>query len=367
MEKLWICLLLLMLLTGCGAVETVHPFSAAVFTSAEEVYAVDRQETYEKASGKTGKYFNDLEALAAAADEIVLGCAVSVEQNALRPSSGAVTEFRVQEVWKGSLRESFTITVREDGVLPPMEPDGTYLLFLEGEFPEEHRLCSPSQGRFVERNGYLFQQTWKNRKIPEAPARTSDLENAVYRLQPHPYDDKMGPPWIMEFADVDAVKAFVDASESQETCSHWIEENGPVHSGWLSDFEEASEIAAVLKRLPFPSLAEELGLPVDVYPGYGRDYIEIVKRNGEKICRITIYMEADTVEAGKYGRPVETENFDVLFDQTDVLRETKTNWYYAGQVDGYRLSFSLMGYEQEETLQFLRSMRFERLSEDNEV
>ena len=240
---------------------------------------------------------------------------------------------------------------------------GPYVLFLQGEYPE-YRLCGAVQGRFVEHRGYLFQQTWESLKLPDAPARTASLANAVSRLQPMPTCGPYGPPWIWNFENVYAVKDFIKAAEGAETCTRWIEENGAIHCGLLHDTEQAASIAAALKQLPFPAIAEDLRLPVDVYPGYGRDYVETVHRDGEKLCWITIYMEAETVEAGKYGRPVELESFQVLFDQTDVLPQENMNRYYVGQVDDYRISFRLRNYEQEEALQFLRSLQFETLSKD---
>ena len=357
MKKLWL-LLLLVLLTGCGAPGTQLQLPEGVFTSAEEIYAVDRAETYPEAPGEPAEIYDSLEALTEAADEIVLGCAKSVEKN----GSEITTDFLTTESWKGSLREGLSFTVREEKGIAPMEPEETYVLFLQGEYPE-YRLCGAVQGRFVEHRGYLFQQTWGSLKLPDAPARTASLANAVSRLQPMPTCGPYGPPWIWSFENVYAVKDFIKAAEGAETCTRWIEENGAIHGGLLHDTEQAASIAAALKQLPFPAIAEDLCLPVDVYPGYGRDYVETVHRDGEKLCWITIYMEAETVEAGTYGRPVEAENFQVLFDQTDVLLQEKTNWHYVGQAGGYRISFSLRNYEQEEALQFLRELQFEPLGE----
>jgi len=354
MKKFWICLLLA-LLTGCGTPTEEAAFSGSVFTSAEEVYAVDLEETYPESLGKGGKNYRNLEALAGDADAVVLGCAMSVKKN----GSGIATEFVVQESWQGSPWKGALITVCEKGGIPPMEPDRTYLLFLQGEYPE-YSLCGAVQGRFVERNGYLFQQTWKNRKIPETPARTEKLEDAVYWLQPHPADDLDGPPWTLDFENGDALKQFLIAAECPEAYTRWLEENWMVHKGMLSGIEEASEIAEALRKLPLPTLAADL--PVDVYPDYDRDYVQIVHRNGEKTCRITIPMEAQTVEAGKYDRLVEAENFQVLYDRTDVLLETETCHHYMGQVNDCQLSFGLWGYEKEEALQFLKALQFKTLS-----
>ena len=302
---------------------------------------------------------DSLEALTAAADEIVLGRARSV----VKTGSEVTTEFLTTESWKGSLREGLSITVREEKGIAPMEPEGTYVLFLQGAYPE-YRLCGAVQGRFVEHRGYLFQQTWESLKLEEMPARTGHVENAVYRLQPHPFDDVLGPPWIWSFENMYAVKDFIKAAEEAETCTRWIEENGAIHGGLLHDTEQAASIAAALKQLPFPAIAEDLCLPVDVYPGYGRDSVEIVHRDGEKRCWITIYMGAETVEAGEYGRPAEAENFQVLFDQTDVLPQENASRYYVGQADDYRISFRLSGYEQEEAMAFLSELRFRTLGED---
>ena len=75
-------------------------------------------------------------------------------------------------------------------------------------------------------------------------------------------------------------------------------------------------------------------------------------------------MGAETVEAGEYGRPAEAENFQVLFDQTDVLPQENASRYYVGQAGDYRISFRLSGYEQEEAMAFLSELRFRTLGED---
>ena len=213
MKKLWL-LFLLVFLTGCGAPKAELQLPEGAFTSAEEVYAVDRAETYPEAPGEPAEIYDSLEALTAAADEIVLGRARSV----VKTGSEVTTEFLTTESWKGSLREGLSITVREEKGIAPMEPEGTYVLFLQGAYPE-YRLCGAVQGRFVEHRGYLFQQTWESLKLEEMPARTGHVENAVYRLQPHPFDDVLGPPWIWSFENMYAVKDFIKAAEEAETCT----------------------------------------------------------------------------------------------------------------------------------------------------
>ena len=361
MKKIWICLLLA-LLTGCGTPTEEAAFSGSVFTSAEEVYAVDLEETYPESLGKGGKNYRNLEALAGDADAVVLGCAMSVKKN----GSGIATEFVVQESWQGSPWKGALITVCEKGGIPPMEPDRTYLLFLQGEYPE-YSLCGAVQGRFVERNGYLFQQTWKNRKIPETPARTGNMESMVSMLVPSKTCGPYGVPRILRFENVEALQLFITAVETPESCAQWIEDNQNIHAGVLYNYEDALDIVEKLKNVPFPAIVEELELPVHVYPEYGWEHVEITNRDGEKNCQITISFEKKTVDVGRYGRQVEADNFRVLYDRTDVLSDQNSRRIYVGQVDGHRVSVDLRKYEPEEALRFVKSLEFETLSEENKA
>ena len=366
MKKVWL-LFLLVFLTGCGVQgpqptcgpdgpppsEAELSFGGTVFTAAEEIYAVDRAETYPETPGEPAEIYDSLDALTEAADEIVLGYARSV----VKKGTEITTDFMTTENWKGSVREGLSFTVLEETGIAPMEPDGTYLLFLQGEYPE-YRLCGAVQGRFVEHCGYLFQQTWESLKLPDTPARTATLANAVSRLQPMPTCGPYGPPWIWSFEDVYAVQAFIKAAEAPETCARWIEENGAVHSGLLSDVERAAAIAASLRDLPLPTLAAARGLPVEVYPDSDWRDVDLTDTDGEKRWSMTIGLDTETVEAGPYGRPVEAEAFTVLFDQTDVLSASEDYHFYTGQVANRRVSLRLWGYTGEEARYFLEELRF---------
>lgn len=355
-------LLLLLLLCGCGKTAE-QPWTEPVFASAAEVWAVEAQETYDDAPGELAEVYESLEELAAAAEEIVRVSVLSVQEEKKFLVSDVRTAVSVLDAWKGDLRVGARVEILESGGagstvlggIPRMALDRTYVLFLRQD-GEQYRICGAIQGRFIECGGYLFQQTWESLKLPETPTRTGALENAVYRLQPHPDDDLLGPPWIWTFEQVSDMKEFIQAAETPETCERWIEEHARVHCGLLSDVRRAADIAADLKTVPIPILEQDQ--TVDVYPDYGRDYVQIEHLDGEKACRITIPMEADTVQAGNYGRPVEAENFQVLYDQTDVLLDTVDFQSYVGQVGGYPVIISLWGYGQEEGLTLVREMEF---------
>lgn len=181
------------------------------------------------------------------------------------------------------------------------------------------------------------------------------------KSEPQPTCGPYGPPWIWKFENLDAAKNFIKAAETLETCARWIEDNAAVHAGLLSDPERAARIAEDLRNVPIPTMAAEL--PMEVYPDFDRRFVAIMYREEEKLFRATISMDTKSVEAEKYGRLIETNNFDVLYDQNDVSAEMN----YAGQVNGCRISISLEGYGEEEALRFVKSLEFETLSEENKA
>ena len=185
---------------------------------------------------------------------------------------------------------------------------------------------------------------------------------AVSRVEIQPIGSPDGPPWILEnIHNLKELKAFADAAEMPETCERWIDENWIGSWGMLSGYEDAAALAAGFMALPFPSFAEEQEVELTVYPDYGRNYIII--EDEEKDCSMFIYMNPQLVTPGASGRPVMAENFQALFDQTEGLLNSIR--HYEGQVDGYRISCYLKGYCRKEAQQFLRSLEFETLSEDN--
>ena len=183
---------------------------------------------------------------------------------------------------------------------------------------------------------------------------------------PQPSCGSDGPPWILHnITNMEELRAFVDAAEAPETAEQWIDDNWNGSWAMLSGFEEMSELAEELKRLPFPSVAEAQGMEVEVYPDYGRDYVMI--NNKERTCFITIHMNPETENVGTHGRLVIAENFQKLFDQTGSSWKEIGKRRYEGQADGYWISFDLLGYDRKEALGFLRDLQFETLSEDDEV
>ena len=184
--------------------------------------------------------------------------------------------------------------------------------------------------------------------------------------EPQPTCGPDGPPWILHnISNVKELRAFVDAAETPETGEKWIEENWNGSWDLLSGFEEMSELAAELKMLPIPSVAEERGMDLEVYPDYGRDHVIIIDQ--KRTCFITIHMNPETENAGAHGHLVIAENFQKLFDQTEFSWKKKGSRCYEGQVDGYRISFRLIGYDRKEALRFLRELQFETLSEADGV
>ena len=176
-------LLCLLLLSGCGSQGL----------SAKEIAAIDAEETYSDALICLAVY-SSLDELYAAADVVVEGV-VRESTAGQRGYTQTTSQLEITRVLAGDCAAGDVLAVTEEGGtttmgrftylgVPPMEPDGQYLLFLTKQDEQGRRfVVGAFQGKFVLREGYYFQQATQEVKlsreaytpVPAADFPTPDL------------------------------------------------------------------------------------------------------------------------------------------------------------------------------------------------
>lgn len=355
----WMLLCLLL----CGCEKTAEqPWTEPVFASAAEVWAVEAEETYADAPGELAEHYETLEELTAAAEEIVLVSVLSAREEKAFPVPDVCTAVSVLEAWKGSLRVGERIEILENGGtkntvlggIPRMQRDRTYVLFLrrDGDY---YRICGAIQGRFVQRGGYLFQQTWESLKLPDCtPMRTGDFRYLVWEPDPEPTCGPYGPPWIMSFESVSDLLLFADAVADRVAFTDWVTDNHAVHSGMMPDYERSATIAAEAMRLPVPVQALDSAWSADLYPETGWRQLELFGQDEGRRWRLEIGMDAETLDPGSYGRPVGTD----VYDCSDVLQDPMELQIFCGHVSDRVWTLLLWGFEKEDALTFVQNLTF---------
>lgn len=165
------CMILSLMLVSCSNGPSV--------LSEQDIARIDTQETYADAPFSLVVHFHSLEEIYEYA-EIVVDCTVTESQSVLLdsfPQTHSTVE--VHEVLKGKAGKTLTV-IEEGGTaadgsqvylgVPPMEEGGHYILFLvdSGLSQYENSWCVAGafQGKFIEREGYLFQQATEGVKLP---------------------------------------------------------------------------------------------------------------------------------------------------------------------------------------------------------
>lgn len=188
MKKRYLALLLpalvgLAVLSGCQE-------NTAISSTGDRIAEIDQEETYPDVPGTLAVVYGDLAELTDDASLIVKGTVT--EQEVQRPEGlpQTHTTLKVQSVWKGELSPDSQIEVVEEGGgsgtvlgnIPQMSPDYSYYLMLREE-DGTYYICGAFQGRFVEREGYVFQQAIEGVKLEEyAPLPAASFEETIQSL-----------------------------------------------------------------------------------------------------------------------------------------------------------------------------------------
>ena len=133
---------------------------------------IDKEETYPEAPGQLETVYSDMNAIATDADLIVQISVVDQTVEILDGFPQTHTDVKVTAVYKGMANVGDELEVVEEvgqdgkvmGGLPQLNNANDYILFLT-EYNGSYYVCGAFQGRFIEREGYVFQQATEDTKL----------------------------------------------------------------------------------------------------------------------------------------------------------------------------------------------------------
>lgn len=144
---------------------------------------IDQEETYPEVPVELDKIYTDLEEIADDASLIVKVSVVDQTEELLDGYPQTHTTVEVLESYKGSVDAGDTVEIIEEGGkegevmggIPQLSDDNNYILFLT---PRDgaYYICGAFQGRFIEREGHMFQQATEDIKLESyAPVSVEDF------------------------------------------------------------------------------------------------------------------------------------------------------------------------------------------------
>ena len=138
----------------------------------EKVAKIDKEETYLEAPGELSVVYTDIEQIKADATDIVKVSVTETRVELLEGFPQTHTFLEIQETLKGKATKGDTIEVIEEGGydnkvmggIPQMKKGSEYVLFLK-EVEGKYWIRGAFQGRFIIREGYVFQQATEDVKL----------------------------------------------------------------------------------------------------------------------------------------------------------------------------------------------------------
>jgi len=135
---------------------------------------LDREETYPDFPGSLETIYTSMEQLAQDADIIAEVTVAAQEVVSLDGLPQTHSQVRIEKLFKGSAAENDILAVIEEGCLtevesvtlgvPPMAHDGKYILYLT-EYNGNYYILGAFQGKFIVKEGYVFQQSTEEVKM----------------------------------------------------------------------------------------------------------------------------------------------------------------------------------------------------------
>ena len=185
MKKFLLLFIALALLTSCS--------NTSGSLTYDEIKRINEEETYPNALFSLVSVYEDMEELSASASAII-SCHVTsstvVDLDGLPQTHSTV---QVDQVLMGAV--SSQITIIEEGSssaywgVPPMEVGNHYVLFIVDsglpQYQNSYCIAGAFQGKFIEREGYYFQQATESVKLSEDeyfPASFEALAKSLNQL-----------------------------------------------------------------------------------------------------------------------------------------------------------------------------------------
>ncbi len=157
------------------------PHSTEPLSQQNIIDAINAEETYPNVPGDLETTYQSIDDVITAADVIVT---TSITEQSIEYPDGypqTHTKVNVTKVHKGDVKVGGHLSVIEEGGydgmvlgLPMMRSDYTYTLLLD-EYDGNYYVCGALYGRFVHREGHLFQQSTVETKLDDYQPLTPEL------------------------------------------------------------------------------------------------------------------------------------------------------------------------------------------------
>ena len=164
MKKIFVAALVLICMLGLVSCNQKNP--------QQLISKIDTEETYPAVPGTLEVIYKNMSELVADADMIVRIFVDTQSVEVLDGYSQVHTSITINDIYKGNLEVGDSIKIIEEagqegtvlGGIPVLNSDYEYILFLT-EYNGNYYPCGAYQGRFILREGYLFQQATENVKL----------------------------------------------------------------------------------------------------------------------------------------------------------------------------------------------------------
>ena len=154
----------------------------------DRVAAIDLEETYASSPATLAVVYTSIDEMLADADIVVKGSVINQEIVMLDGFPQTHTVINVSTVLKGEIEAGKSIEVIEEGGhegkvmsgIPQLSKENDYYLMLI-EYNGCYYVCGAFQGRFVEREGYVFQQATSDVKLTKSysPMTSTEFEDMI--------------------------------------------------------------------------------------------------------------------------------------------------------------------------------------------
>ena len=133
---------------------------------------INAEETYPEAPGSLEVIYKSMDELVADADMIVRISVNAQKTEVLDGYRQVHTSVTINDIYKGNLKTGDSVNIVEEagqdgkvlGGIPVLNSNYEYILFLT-EYKGNYYPCGAYQGRFILREGYLFQQATEDVKL----------------------------------------------------------------------------------------------------------------------------------------------------------------------------------------------------------
>lgn len=156
--------------------------------NADKIERIDNEETYPNIPATLAVTYHDVESIVDDADIVIKGTVTEQDEVLLDGFPQTHTMMDVTSVLKGDVQVGDSVEVIEEGGIdgrlvcgiPQLSTDYDYYLMLL-EYEGAYYVCGAFQGRFVEREGHVFQQATEEVKLTKSysPLSAEEFEALV--------------------------------------------------------------------------------------------------------------------------------------------------------------------------------------------